>query len=157
MSLTVEVAGKSDVGCVRKNNEDNFGYDARYGIYLVCDGMGGQAAGEVASKMAVDTVLNYFREASKTGRYPVVGQPMENVSERANGLRSAILLANEAIHEAAVKNAFADLAKDVGGKTPEEIADGFIKIAVAPALTALRQVVLDIEFSRASTVWRCSR
>ncbi|MGZ4838135.1 MAG: PP2C family protein-serine/threonine phosphatase, partial [Terriglobales bacterium] len=60
MSLSVEVTGKSDVGCVRQNNEDNFGYDSRYGIYVVCDGMGGQAAGEVASKLAVDTVLTYF-------------------------------------------------------------------------------------------------
>lgn len=105
MSLTVEVAGQSDVGCVRQNNEDNFGYDSRYGIYVVCDGMGGQAAGEVASKMAVDTVLTYFREAASTGRYPAVGPSVEGVSERANGLRSAIQLANEAIHEAASKHA----------------------------------------------------
>ena len=31
MALAVEVAGKTDVGCVRANNEDNFGYDSRYG------------------------------------------------------------------------------------------------------------------------------
>ncbi len=105
MSLTVEVAGKSDVGCVRTNNEDNFGYDRRYGIYVVCDGMGGQAAGEVASKMGVDTVLTYFREAAKHGGYTNVGQAMEGVSERANALGSAIHLANEAIHEAATKHA----------------------------------------------------
>ena len=97
MSLSVEVAGKSDVGCVRENNEDNFGYDSRYGIYVVCDGMGGQAAGEVASKMAVDVVLTYFREASKNGSYPPVGTPLENVSERANTLGSAIHLAGTAL------------------------------------------------------------
>jgi serine/threonine protein phosphatase PrpC len=45
MTLAVEVAGKTDVGCVRRNNEDNFGYDSRYGIFVLCDGMGGQAAG----------------------------------------------------------------------------------------------------------------
>src|SRR5215470_15297272 len=61
MKLAVEVAGQTDVGCVRANNEDNFGYDSRYGIFVLCDGMGGQAAGEVASKMAVDTLLEYFR------------------------------------------------------------------------------------------------
>ena len=104
MSLSVEVAGKSDVGCVRQNNEDNFGYDTRYGIYVVCDGMGGQAAGEVASKMAVDVVLMYFRDAAKNGSYPPVGPPMENVSERANRLGSAIHLANQAIFEAATKH-----------------------------------------------------
>ena len=105
MSLSVEVAGKSDVGCVRQNNEDNFGYDSRYGIYVVCDGMGGQAAGEVASKMAVDTVLTYFREASKNGSFPQVGTPMEGASERANALGSAIQLANAAMYEAAAHHA----------------------------------------------------
>ncbi|HEX7409195.1 MAG TPA: Stp1/IreP family PP2C-type Ser/Thr phosphatase [Candidatus Binatia bacterium] len=104
MSLTVEVAAKTDVGCVRTNNEDNLGYDSRYGIYVVCDGMGGQAAGEVASKMGVDTVLTYFREAAKTHKYPQVGEKVEGVSDRANRLGSAIRLANEAIYQAAVKH-----------------------------------------------------
>ena len=62
MSLTVEVAGRSDVGRVRPSNEDNFGYDQRLGIFVVCDGMGGHAAGEIASQIAVDTLLAYFRE-----------------------------------------------------------------------------------------------
>ena len=101
MSLTVEVAAKTDVGCVRQNNEDNFGYDTRHGIFVVCDGMGGMAAGEVASKMAVDTVLNYFREAASNGQFPVVGKSYEGVSERANALASAIQQANEAVHQAA--------------------------------------------------------
>lgn len=105
MSLIVQVAGKTDMGCVRQNNEDNLGYDSRYGIYLVCDGMGGQAAGEVASKMAVDTVLNYFRQADKDGIRPTVGDPFEGVSENAKALGNSIRLANAAIHEAAMKHA----------------------------------------------------
>jgi PPM family protein phosphatase len=105
MSLTVEVAGKSDVGCVRQNNEDNFGYDSRYGIYVVCDGMGGQAAGEVASKLAVDTVLTYFREAAKNDSFPGADATTVNLSPRANALDGAIQLANTAIFEAAQHHA----------------------------------------------------
>jgi len=96
MSLSIEVSGKSDVGCVRTNNEDNFGYDTQLWIFVVCDGMGGQAAGEVASKIGVDTVLNYFREAGK-GKYPEVGEHIEGFSERANALASAIRKANSEV------------------------------------------------------------
>ncbi len=100
MSLSVEVAAKTDVGCVRQNNEDNFGYDTRHGIFVVCDGMGGMAAGEVASKLAVDTVLTYFRQATN-GNYPIAETAPAGVSERARALASAIRRANEAVHTAA--------------------------------------------------------
>jgi protein phosphatase len=99
MGFTLEVAGKTDVGCVRANNEDNFGYDSRYGIYVVCDGMGGQAAGEVASKMAVDTILSYYRTSVRSNHFPEVGEHVEGITERASHLNSAIQSANLAIHE----------------------------------------------------------
>ena len=105
MTLVAEAAGKTDVGCVRSNNEDNFGYDRRHGIFVVCDGMGGQAAGEVASSMGVDAVLNYFRQAAKNGSYPLIGERLPDVSERGQALASAIHMANATIHDAAGKKA----------------------------------------------------
>jgi protein phosphatase len=98
MSFTIDVAGKSDVGSVRKNNEDNFGYDTRFGIFVVCDGMGGQAAGEVASKMSVDAVLDYFRRDNGNG--PAIVRRFQGVSDRANALGNAILRANATVHKA---------------------------------------------------------
>jgi serine/threonine protein phosphatase PrpC len=103
MALVLQAAGKTDVGLVRTNNEDNLGYDTRSGIFVVCDGMGGQAAGERASKIAVDTVLAYFSPASKNSDNRVVGATFDGVSERANALARAIQLANQAICEEAAQ------------------------------------------------------
>ena len=100
MSLTVEVAGKTDLGCVRKNNEDNLGWDQRLGLYVVCDGMGGAQAGEVASKMAVDLMLEYFRHGNETGDYPDFGNFPPDSSPAGRHLSSAIQRANAAIFEA---------------------------------------------------------
>ncbi len=56
-SLMVEAFGLSDPGCVRGNNEDFFLVDLALGLYLVADGMGGAQAGEHASRLAAETVL----------------------------------------------------------------------------------------------------
>jgi protein phosphatase len=60
MSDLLTIAALSDVGCKRKNNEDSFGFDEAAGIFVVSDGMGGSAAGEVASHLCVkETVETY--------------------------------------------------------------------------------------------------
>jgi protein phosphatase len=52
-----ESYGASDPGCVRSNNEDYYLVAPKLGLYVVADGMGGAQAGEVASKLAADTLL----------------------------------------------------------------------------------------------------
>lgn len=57
-------SGLSDVGCVRKNNEDNFLVEPAIGLYVVADGMGGAKAGEIASHLAV----GLLRESVSAGQ-----------------------------------------------------------------------------------------
>ena len=88
----LSVASLSDVGCVRENNEDSLGVfpgpDPERGVLLVvADGMGGAAAGEVASRIAVESVHDEFFRGED--RVPVVA------------LREALVTANAAIHRKA--------------------------------------------------------
>ncbi|MGD0480030.1 MAG: protein phosphatase 2C domain-containing protein [Terracidiphilus sp.] len=65
--VRIAVSALSDVGCVRTDNEDAFGYEETLGIYVVCDGMGGMASGEVASSHAVAAILNSFAASAASG------------------------------------------------------------------------------------------
>ncbi len=60
-ALKLQVAALTDMGCKRSNNEDSFGYDEATGIFVVCDGMGGMAAGETASGTAVKVLVEEFQ------------------------------------------------------------------------------------------------
>jgi len=62
VSLRWTAAGRSHRGLVRRRNEDAFATDLRSGIFVVADGMGGHAAGQVASSLAVENVLAVLRE-----------------------------------------------------------------------------------------------
>lgn len=91
--------GVTDRGRVRPTNEDCFGIDADLQLCVIADGMGGHNAGEVASRMAVEVVLDYVANNSVTTTWPYGYD--SGLSERANLLRTAVQVANTRVFEAA--------------------------------------------------------
>ena len=95
----LRATGVTDRGSVRPTNEDCFGIDLDAQLCIVADGMGGHTAGEVASRMAVDAVLDYVTNSGVSTSWPFGYD--ERVSRRANLLRTAVQVANTRIFEAA--------------------------------------------------------
>jgi serine/threonine protein phosphatase PrpC len=98
LTLTLDFAAATDIGCRRSNNEDSYGYDADQHIYVVCDGMGGNAAGEVASGMAVRTLIESFAYFAHTMD---ADSPMAIIENR---LMASIFEANRVVREAGIEN-----------------------------------------------------
>ncbi|MCC5606703.1 serine/threonine phosphatase [Nostoc sp. CHAB 5834] len=99
---SLEDAGGTDVGRQRHHNEDYFGIETKiqklelpkslilqgHGLYILCDGMGGHAGGEIASELGVNTLRQYFQEHWITNQLPT-----------EESIREAVFLANEAIYK----------------------------------------------------------
>ena len=91
--ILVTAVGRTDPGLKRKHNEDAYTILENHHLFVIADGMGRHAAGEIASKLAVDAIAEAFNEGTKPSAEPDAGMP-----KRANRLRSGILLANERIY-----------------------------------------------------------
>jgi PPM family protein phosphatase len=100
----IKFGARTDTGRVRENNEDSYGSAPEIGLFVLSDGMGGMASGEVASRLAVETVLTHCREAEANPSLPFVGERIEGISDASNRLASAIRLANQVIFRAAEEN-----------------------------------------------------
>ena len=65
----IEAHGLSDVGRVRKGNEDSFACDESLRLFIVADGMGGHNAGEVASRLAVEAMVGFIKRTAGEGEW----------------------------------------------------------------------------------------
>jgi protein phosphatase len=105
-SATMQIAfgARSDTGRARENNEDNFAFAPELSLFVLSDGMGGLAAGEVASKLASETVIAHCREAARNPSLPLIGEHLDGMSAHSNRLASAIRTANRMVYAAAQDN-----------------------------------------------------
>lgn len=96
-------AGVTDKGLVRANNEDNLVVEERINLFVVADGAGGLAAGEVASQIAT-SVIKQHMERYALGEHVSFGPVSPGFSPDTNALSSCVRLANQVIYETAKKN-----------------------------------------------------
>jgi len=92
--------GVTDTGRVRDHNEDTIAFDSEIGLMLLADGMGGYNAGEVASGIAVKTIVGLVREAVEREDWRV-HDPQAGLTRASIILRDAIVRANKIIFQTA--------------------------------------------------------
>ena len=97
----IEACGRTDVGRRRKVNEDSYLVSPESSLYAVCDGMGGHNAGEVASKMAIDTIAAFIERSGVEKEITWPWGLDANLSFDGNRLKTAIRLANAKVFQAA--------------------------------------------------------
>jgi len=99
MPIEILHCARTDIGLKRHRNEDRFCANHDLGLYVVCDGMGGENAGDIASSLAVGTIQTYMADTVRRSDLPFVGPYDATVSSMTNRLASAIRLANQTIHQ----------------------------------------------------------
>lgn len=102
MGRVLRVAGKTHVGQEREHNEDSFGLMPEYELYIVADGMGGHRAGDVASKMTIEAVYEFFKQTEKEDiTWPFHFDP--SLPFAVNRLITAIQVANSRIYKESIE------------------------------------------------------
>jgi PPM family protein phosphatase len=103
-AVQIVSSGLSDVGRVRTNNEDSFRIVEPLNLFILSDGMGGEAHGEVASAMAVDVINKYCEAEREDSGATVLDEVPANISSQTRRLKNAVAKANFQIFQSAQKN-----------------------------------------------------
>jgi protein phosphatase len=104
MGVQLVSSGLTDVGLVRTNNEDSYRILEPLNLFVLSDGMGGEAHGEIASALAVETIVKHCMDGAEDSGATLHGEGGVQWSERTKRLESAVHLANEKIFQSAKAN-----------------------------------------------------
>jgi len=102
--VRIASGGVTDLGRVRTNNEDCYKIVEPLNLFVLSDGMGGEAHGEIASAMAVETVVKHCLDIEANPAAKVIGPVQPNWNARTKRLSTAIHLANKNIFKSAEEN-----------------------------------------------------
>lgn len=165
--IEIESSGITDVGRRREQNEDSLFYDDGMGLYVVADGMGGHNAGEVASRLVVETIRDYLNQDQADDPSQNTVNTDEKLSKNARRLLASIHLSNRVVHQTALKNEdykgmgstvsavyFTDrtfIVANVGDSLVYLIRNGNIKLLSVPHTLVAEQAELDPE--NAELLW----
>ncbi|HTU32531.1 MAG TPA: Stp1/IreP family PP2C-type Ser/Thr phosphatase [Candidatus Acidoferrum sp.] len=99
-----DFGARTDMGRVRENNEDSFAVEPELSLFVLSDGMGGQASGEIASRIATETIVDYCLAAERNSLS--VSQPdrLPGASDASNRLVAGVRRANSAILDATLNH-----------------------------------------------------
>ena len=102
--MRLRAGAATDTGRVRPLNEDAYASHGRQGLFVVCDGMGGAASGEVASRLAVQSIVDHLNEAEteSTGSDTA---PAGGYRPRTIRLADAVRQANQCVFDHAQQDA----------------------------------------------------
>ncbi len=101
--IKLSTAAYTEVGKVRKANEDSYFVAADDNLIIVCDGMGGQVAGGLASKIAVETIQSVYRNTTQAELNRLISEVDSDLSEPALRLLAGVRIANRRLYQIAEK------------------------------------------------------
>lgn len=91
----------SDIGLTRPINEDRFHVDLDQGLYVVCDGMGGRAGGDLASQLTIEAIRAHYARDTGSDEQALTGRYDQGFLPQTNRLASAVRHANHVVHREA--------------------------------------------------------